>query len=185
MTANPFFRRSHFLCRTSASLFGFALLVAGLSSVRAQQPPVFTKIVVFGDSLSDDGNIRHRAESSVGVSYPGGEFNYSDGRFTNSFDTDPSSSLYVGTWHEQLARTFLHLPIATNSLDGGLDYAFGGATTADGSQERTIISNPTPFGGGQFTITIDNIGRQINQYLGANVADPGALYAVWGGGNAL
>ncbi len=119
------------------------------------------------------------------MSYPGGEFNYSDGRFINSSDTDPSSSLYVGTCHEQLARTFLHLPIATNSLDGGLDYAFGGATTADGSQERTIISNPTPFSGGQFTITIDNIGRQINQYLGANVADPGALYAVCGGGNDL
>jgi phospholipase/lecithinase/hemolysin len=168
-----------------AKTFTVAVFLATQAIAVAQTAPTFTQIIVFGDSLSDDGNIRHRAESSFAVSYPGGEFNYSDGRFTNSSDTNPSSNLYAGTWHEQLARTFLNLPVATNSLDGGRDYAFGGATTAGGTQQRTIISNPTPFGGGQLTLTIDNIGRQINQYLGATVAHPGALYAVWGGGNDL
>ena len=43
--------------------------------------------------------------------------------------TDPSSDTYAGTWHEQLGLTFLGLSAATNSLDGGTDYAFGGATT--------------------------------------------------------
>ena len=151
----------------------------------AQSPPTFTKFVVFGDSLSDTGNIAHRARDEVQFSYPSGNFNYSDYRFTNGSDTTPSSDSYAGVWHEQLARTFLNLPIATNSLDGGLNYAFGGATTIDGTSERTIINNPTPFGGGDFSITIDNMGKQVDDYLATSTPDPNALYLLWGGGNDL
>lgn len=166
-------------------LTAFALALLSVTHSFSQLAPTFSQIVVFGDSLSDDGNIRHRAESTFGVGYPGGEFNYSDGRFTNSSDTDPASSTYVGVWHEQLARTFLALPPAGNSLDGGLNYAFGGATTIDGTSERTVISNPDPFVGGSLSITIDNLGKQIDDYLGSHPADPNALYIVWGGGNDL
>jgi phospholipase/lecithinase/hemolysin len=151
----------------------------------AQALPAFTKMIVFGDSLSDDGNIAHRARNTVGFSYPSSNFNYSDYRFTNDFNTSPSTNLYSGVWHEQLARTFLGLPRATNSLDGGFDYAFGGATTKNGTQQRTILNNPTPFGGGDYTLTIDNMGRQISDFLATRVADPAALYVVWGGGNDL
>ncbi len=72
-----------------------------------------------------------------------------------------------------------------DSLDGGTDYAFGGATTKNGTQDRTIINNPFPFGGGDFTITIDNMGKQINDYLASHAADANALYILWGGGNDL
>src|SRR5437016_357617 len=111
------------------ALLLLVMLLMSISSRWAQTAPVFSQIVVFGDSLSDDGNVRHVMEDEYFISYPGGDFNYSDGRFTNSSDTDPASDSYAGTWHEQLARTFLSLSVATNSLDGGLDYAFGGATT--------------------------------------------------------
>src|SRR5438046_144610 len=117
----------------------------------------FTQMIVFGDSLSDDGNIAHRVRDTVGFSYPGSSFNYSDYRFTDDTNTAPAANLYTGTWHEQLAATFLSLPVATNSLDGGTDYAFGGATTKDGTQDRTLINN--------VHVTIDNIGRQVNDYL--------------------
>src|SRR5689334_14901462 len=106
--------------------------------VSAQTYPAFSKIIVFGDSLSDVGDLRRKMESTYAISYPGGDFNYSDGRFTNSSDTDPASKRYVGVWHEQLARTFLGLPAATPSLNGGLDYAYGGATTKDGTTDRTV-----------------------------------------------
>jgi len=184
---NSLLTRSHrlFALNAAASLGVFGVLVSPAPAVFAQSAPVFSQIIVFGDSLSDDGNVRHRVESDYGVSYPGGDFNYSDGRFTNSSDTHPSSDLYAGTWHEQLAGTFLGLPRATNSLDGGFDYAFGGATTMDGTSERTVISNPVPFGGGQLSLTVDNLGRQIDQYLGSFTADPNALYVIWGGGNDL
>ena len=95
------------------------------------------------------------------------------------------SSGTAGTWHEQLARVFLGLSAANNSLDGGTDYAFGGATTNGGSSDRTVISNPEPFIGGNLTITIDNLGKQVDNYLASQTVDPAVLYIVWGGGNDL
>src|SRR6267378_2164639 len=147
--------------------------------------PVFTQVIVFGDSLSDDGNIAHRVRDTFGFSYPSSNFDYSNYRFTDDLYTSPGSSLYSGVWHEELARSFLNLTVARNSLDGGVDYAFGGATTRDGQTDRTIINNPFPFGGGDFTITIDNMGKQVADYLGSNAPGPNALYLLWGGGNDL
>ena len=51
--------------------------------------------------------------------------------------------------------------------------------------QRTVISNITPFGGGQLSIPIDNLGQQVTNYLSTHAPDPGALYVVWGGGNDL
>jgi phospholipase/lecithinase/hemolysin len=163
-----------------------ALAVIAISfeqSASAQAAPTFSKVVVFGDSLSDVGNVRDKMEEKFFLSYPGGDYNYSDGRFTNSSDTDPSSSDYAGVWHEQLARKFLMLPAAAASLNGGNNFAFGGATTQDGSSDRTVFDNPAPFGGGNNSVTVDNIGRQIDRYLNQQTIDPTALYIVWGGGN--
>jgi len=165
-------------------LLSVAIFLATPILVNAQAP-AFTQVIVFGDSLSDDGNIAHRARDLVGFSYPSSNFNYSDYRFTDDTNTSPAANLYVGTWHEQLEKTFLGLAVAKNSLDGGTDYAFGGATTKDGTQNRTIINNPTPFGGGDFTITIDNIGKQIADYLASHTPDANVLYILWGGGNDL
>lgn len=167
------------------SLALLAALLALPASGWAQAAPVFSQIVVFGDSLSDDGNVRHIMEDQYFISYPGGFFNYSGGRFTGSSDTHPSSATYAGTWHEQLARTFLGLPVATNNLDGGTDHAFGGATTASGTNQRTVISNPFPWGGGQLSLTVDNLGKQVDDYLASHAPDAAALYVVWGGGNDL
>src|SRR5438128_4627703 len=151
------------------------------------QAAAFTQVIVFGDSLSDDGNIAHRVRDTFGFSYPSSNpaFNYSDYRFTDDTNTSPAANLYVGTWHEQLEKTFLGLAVAKNSLDGGTDYAFGGATTKDGTQDRTVINNPFPFSGGDFTITIDNMGKQINDYLDSHAHDANDLYIIWGGGNDL
>ena len=151
----------------------------------AQSAPAFSQVIVFGDSLSDDGNIKHVVQDKFFITFPSLAFDYADGRFTNSSVTLPPSRLYAGTWHEQLAQTFLGLPAATNSLDGGTNYAFGGATTIAGSSVRTVISNPEPFFGGDLTITIDNLGKQVDDYLASHTVDPDALYIVWGGGNDL
>ena len=183
MISNPFPSFRPKLRHLSLSLL--AVLLALPASSWAQAAPVFSQIVIFGDSLSDDGNVRNVMEDQYFISYPGGFFNYSDGRFTDSSDTDPSSTTYAGTWHEQLSRTFFGLAASTNSLDGGVDYAFGGATTASGTSERTVISNPFPFGGGEFSLTVDNLGKQVDDYLAGNTPDAAALYLVWGGGNDL
>jgi phospholipase/lecithinase/hemolysin len=146
------------------------------------QAPAFTRVVVFGDSLSDTGNVRARtsAKSNGAIDYPSHTFNYDNGRFTNDTDTDPASHTYLGVWHEQLARTFLGLPAATNSLGGGVNYAFGGATTMDGTHQEI---EETPLG--DIAITVDDMGKQMDDYLAAHVIDPNALYIVWGGSNDI
>ena len=172
------------LARSSASLLLLLTgLRGGLSAFGQPPAPTFSQIIVFGDSFSDTGNVRDRTNSASGgtVDYPSHTFNYSDGRFTNDNATDPSSTTYAGMWHEQLARTFLNRPVATHSLGGGTDYAFGGATTKDGTTDVAVVS--TPFG--DLIITIDNMGKQLDDYLAAHTVDPNALYVVWGGINDL
>ena len=168
--------------RHLAQSLAFVLLGLGLAGrVHAQPvaPPAFSQIVVFGDSYSDAGNVRARTNSASGgsVNYPSQTFNYGDGRFTNSSDTQPSSVSYEGVWHEQLARTFLHIPPATHSLSGGTDFAFGGAKTLNGSREVPIV--PTPVG--DLVVTIDDMGKQVDDYFASQPIDPSALYIVSGG----
>ncbi len=156
---------------------------AGMSAFAQQTSPPFSQIVMLGDSLSDTGNVRNRTNARSGgiVDYPSRTFNYSNGRFTNDNGTNPSSTTYAGVWHEQLAQTFLGLPAASFSLGGGTNYAFGGATTNNGTHEEVAVS--TPFG--DVTITVDDMGKQMDDYLAAHMVDPNALYLVWGGGNDL
>ena len=165
--------------------FGIALAcVVSFAVASFGQAPAFTRVVVFGDSLSDTGNVRAQtnAKSSGAIDYPSHTFNYDNGRFTNDTDTDPASHTYLGIWHEQLARTFLGLPAATNSLGGstGLNYAFGGATTVDG-QHQEIESTPV----GDISITVDDMGKQVDDYLAQHTVDPAALYIIWGGSNDI
>lgn len=163
-------------------LFLGGLCTAGTCLI-AQTPSTFSQLIVFGDSFSDTGNVRARTHAVTGgiVDFPGVAFNYSDGRYTNSADTTPPSTTFDGVWHEQLARIFLSVPVATNSLGGGTDYAFGGATTENGTRVQTVVITPS----GDVIIDIDNMGKQADDYLAAHVIDPSALYIVWGGTNDL
>ena len=172
------------LVRCSAMRLLLTSLCGGLSAFAQQQgEPTFSQIIVFGDSFCDTGNVRDRTHSVSGgtVDFPSNTFNYGDGRYTNSSDTNPSSTTYFGVWHEQLARTFLDLPAASHSVGGGTDYAFGGATTENGTRDETVVITPL----GDVTITIDNMGKQLDDYLTAHAVDPHALYIVWGGTNDL
>jgi len=168
---------------TSLGLTLLCVSLTGISAIAQQALPAFTRIVLFGDSLSDTGNVRNRtnSQSNGAIDYPSHTFNYDNGRFTNDDQTDPASKTYFGVWHEQLARTFLGLPPATYSLGGGFNYAFGGSRTTNGTHQETPVS--TPFGA--VTITIDDMGKQVDDYLASHVVDPNALYIVWGGSNDL
>ncbi len=163
------------LCLLSVLLFGAA--------VRAQT--TFNTVVVFGDSLSDTGNIAHITESQYLIRYPTDNpvlgFNYTDGRFTDGADTQPAAKSYFGVWAEQLAASFASKPAVKDSLGGGNDYAYGEATTEDGT---STVSET--FSGIPISITIHNMGQQVTDYLATNpTPNAQTLYILWGGADDL
>ena len=113
------------LCLTTALLFSFTAVLA-----YAQD---YTSIVVFGDSLSDTGNVADLTQAKYGFRLPSPAFDYTDGRFTDGADTEPAARNFFGVWIEQLAATLPSKPVIKASLDGGTDYAYGFATTGGGT----------------------------------------------------
>ena len=166
--------------------------MAVLLTGRVEAQTNFSTIVVFGDSLSDTGNIANLVQNAnpLKVRFPADNqvlgFNYTDGRFTDGTDTQPAAGAYMGVWIEQLAASLPAKPAVKDSLDGGTNYAFGDATTAAGTTTQTqTVSTIT------VSIALHNMGQQVTDYL-ANVssksaASPNAqtLYVLWGGANDL
>ncbi len=171
------------LQRIGLGFFAALLLTFNAVGVYAQaaaRTPEFTRIVVFGDSLSDTGNVAHLTYDKYGFRVPGTIADYTDGRFTDGFDTLPPAELYSGVWVEQLADSVPSKPEVKNSLDGGTDYAFGFATTGSGTSVFT-------FGpGNSLSVNVENIGQQITDYLATHPKiTPKTLFVVWGGANDL
>ena len=137
----------------------------------------YTRIVVFGDSLSDTGNVAHLAQAKYGQRLPGPLFQYTDGRFTDGADTLPPATLFTGVWVEQLAALLPGKPVVKNSLDGGTNYAYGDATTGAGT---AVVSYTVA------SVTVNNLGQQVTDYLATSpTIDSHTLFVVWGGANDL
>ena len=153
-----------------AGLIGVALMVT--PRLVAAEP--FTTIIAFGDSLTDSGNAFRATSSVPGQAVPVSP-PYFGGRFSNGL-----------MWVEHLANA-LGLQIIP-SLDGGTNFAVGGATT--GQDLHRIFEHD--FGG-----LIPSLRTQVATYR-LTLADPtltdpthmkqapaDALYIVWGGANDL
>jgi len=112
----------------------------------------YTAVYAFGDSLSDAGNIAYVSLDQIPVSSI-----YSDGRFSNG-----------NVWVQDLAQN-LGLPALKASLEGGTDYAYGGAQTG---ATAVHAANPSDLSSqlGQFVMNVPN-------------PSPNALYTVWAGSN--
>jgi phospholipase/lecithinase/hemolysin len=155
------------------------MLVAAAAS--AQQ---YTSIVVFGDSLSDTGNVSDLTQEKYGFRFPGnGPFfpaDYTDGRFTDGLDTVPAANNYLGVWIEQLAATFPAKPPVKASLDGGKNYGYGFAFTGNGTADLVFDAADG------LSVNVNNIGLQITDYLATKpTIDHKTLFVVWGGANDL
>ena len=98
-------------------VFAIAILFGFAANVQAQK---FNSIVVFGDSLSDTGNIAQRYGLPAGT----------------SFTTNPDP-----VWAEIVARTFG--ASITNSLAGGTNYAWGGACVNPNGPCENPVPVPT------------------------------------------
>ncbi len=154
------------------------LLLLLLLPVPFAHGQAYTSILVFGDSLSDTGNVAHLTQASIGVRIPGPPAGYTDGRFTDGKDSLPSATVHTGVWIEQLAATFPAKPAVTASLDGGTNYAFGYAFTGTGTSPLTLTAN--------ISVNVDNLGQQVTDYLTVHPTVPvNTLVVVWAGANDL
>ena len=133
------------------------LVFAAFSSMAAH---AYDKIIVFGDSYNDVGNLTALA-ASYGLTYPPAP--YYPGHFSNG-----------PIWIEDVASDW-KLPMLPSSA-GGTDYAFAGA---DLLVESTTGGLPTPS-------VLDEVDEYL-AYLAAHgeKADPNALYVIEGGGNDI
>ena len=132
-------------------------IVACASGARAQD---YSAVVVFGDSLSDSGNVAQALQLGL----PPG----------SSFTTNPDP-----VWAELVAQTFAAPGI--NSLAGGTNYAIGGACV--NPNLPCLVTVP-----GVGEIRLPGIDEQIALHVGSRPdgeADPDALYALWAGSNDL
>jgi outer membrane lipase/esterase len=143
-------------------------MVAGAASPAFASP--FSALYVFGDSGSDVGN----GFVSSGGLKPAPP--YFDGRYSNGpiWVDDLSQALGLGPLLPsfQVAQT-LSLGLPLPSLQGGLDYAWGGATTG------TAVPRP-PTG-------VPNVVQQVAFFSGfyGGVVPPTALYTIQIGANDI
>ncbi|NJL47085.1 MAG: SGNH/GDSL hydrolase family protein [Leptolyngbyaceae cyanobacterium SM2_5_2] len=121
--------------------------------------PAFSRLVIFGDSLSDPGNVF----DLTGFFPP---FPYAEGRFSNG-----------DIWVDYLVdQTGLDLAQVQN-------FAFGGAATGRDNGLEPLIGFLTGT-----EINLPGMLDQVDSYLGSlgdELADPDGLYVVWAGANDI
>lgn len=134
------------------------------SAVCSSASASYNAIYVFGDSLSDSGNLANVYAQLPASALPPG-----------SPSAVPGTPYYQGVFSNgpiyiQRVAQAMGLSVAPSTL-GGSDYAYGGART-----------EYQPFG-----LPFQGIQSQFNSYINqvANHADANALYVVWGGANNI
>lgn len=121
----------------------------------------YSRVVVFGDSLSDTGN--SFVATGIPPSGPGG-FPYFEGRFSNG-------PIWIDILQEQLG-------LADNQV---LNFAIGGSSTGFGLKPRPEGIFDTPS-----DLLTPTIGVQIDLYLAmAGGSDSNQLTILWAGSNDL
>jgi len=142
----------------------FEVLVEG-GAPRPRLP--FNKWAIFGDSLTDTGNIF--TEEGFPNSPP-----YFKGRYSNG-----------PVWIEYLAA-ILNLPAPKASLQHGINYAYGGATTGYGISENICCTTYCClYSNGKKPEFGLNSGNQTLNYLKSHRPDSETLIVIWIGANDI
>ena len=132
-------------------------VLAMVVSVGSAQAQSFSDLIVFGDSLSDTGNIATligtRPNQVIANNSYVPTFPYGSGRFSNDLVWVDSFAAALGLSSE-------------NSLGGGGNFAFGGASVSGGFPPPSLTQQ-----------------ADLYRLLNNNVAPPDALFVIAGGGN--
>ncbi len=176
-----------------ATVIGVGLLVGnGHASVAVPVPSSYSGLVIFGDSISDTGNVLSLTTAFTAAPFP--SFPGAEGFFSNG----PAWTTYLAAGLNSAGSTVnanaapsnllfnppgspLPLPVGVNAIGapGGQNYSYGGARTdLDGS------AFPTTGLLGQL-VAWDNSASILGGGPLTRVADPNALYVVMAGANDL
>lgn len=144
------------------ALRSLALVAAlGLSLPAAAE---WNELVVFGDSLSDNGNFL----ALTGGQFPAPAFGYATGRFSNG----QVAVEYLATGLGLTLHNFAVGGARTGTPAGG-----GSDNYVDASGQGTALGLPANYFNGTGVLA------QIGQRVAAGPLDPSALYLVWAGPN--
>ncbi|WP_432799534.1 SGNH/GDSL hydrolase family protein [Poriferisphaera sp. WC338] len=163
----------------ACGISGVLCAQSGPSGPSGPAPVVYSRIISFGDSLSDVGNTSGKTRSSIFIpDFPKDNYDVNGGhkRFSDGH-----------VWVEQLAVLLKNNGRLSNSTvkrstrgDGGFNYSWGGARSGPGKNSRAGIFGISLF-------DIPNVGSQIDQYISdknpTTSAASKALYTIWAGGN--
>ena len=139
---------------------GVVSLIAVVTSIPLTAWGAFDNLYVFGDSLSDVGNVQAVTTGLAPLVPPTPGPYYFNGRYSN------------GPNCVELLSQGLGLGAVRPSVAGGNDYAYGGALAT---------GTPPPA-----SLVVQDVDDQVSQYLAAHpVASPTALYVVYAGSNDL
>ncbi len=138
--------------------------------------PIYDRLVAFGDSLSDAGNVFRLTSGDPALYHPDPPA---------VLGSPPFPAYYMGrasngpNWVDQLAD-LLGLPRATASLDGGLNYAYASAESGSGTNQRY----PSPTYPPNPPLTVLRTGAQIDAFAAAHGRfKPDDLVTLWVGAN--
>lgn len=147
-------------------LFSAAALAVSAILATPSQASSFSSLVVFGDSLSDSGNVASLGRYDPTQVITGNTYVPDNAYASGTLSNGP-------VWATQFAG-LIGLPLAPSAVPpslygGGSNYAFASARTGAAS-----LGTPVP-----------SLSDQRDMYLGVSlgVADPTGLYVVAGGGN--
>ena len=142
-----------------AAALALAAAPAFAQATAASNDHPYSQTVFFGDSLTDSGHFR---PTLIQVAGP-------EAALVGKFTTNPWL-----VWSEYLAD--FYGTGAASDNQGGSNYAVGGARAGEDSS-ATLAPG--------FTLPVPSMTTQVANYLAATggVADPNALYTVWGGNN--
>ena len=148
------------------------LAVANYCSPQKLHAAQFDQLIVFGDSLSDTGNVFQLSEGTFPPSTPPGLL-YDGGRLTNG-----------PVWVEYLANA-VGAPAPLPSLLGGTNFAWGGAQSTVSFELYDSTLDPDPFPISSTFSIVDQVdGFLADLATGGEMPDPDTtLYVLWGGAN--
>ncbi|WP_088891563.1 SGNH/GDSL hydrolase family protein [Leptolyngbya ohadii] len=147
-------------------LLASVALLTGLLPTRTIAAP-FEKLYVFGDSLSDTGNVFNASKQFLGTGSPPPP--YYEGRFSNG-----------PVWIDYLAQKLnltpqpiavLENPQNQENPSESVNFAYGGATTGTSSSLNAVVPG------------LQTQVREFKQLLANQAADPNALFVIWMGAN--